>query len=360
MRLESIKISEFRNLKEIEIEGFDKINVIYGLNAQGKTNFVEAIAYLSLLKSFRSDDNLDLINREADFARIEATTSEGDRKQKLKVVINKLSTKTFLGNKEIKKIGDFIGTVNTITFSPEDVFLFKEAPRVRRSFLNNEISKISPAYYLAKNQLSKLLKERNELLKSDKIDMVLLETYNQQLAQLNSEIARKRLEFLNKIEKTASSKYQELSGDDIKIEIEYINQFNGDYQAEHIEKLLMDKFEEDHQKGATQIGVHKDDFVLKLDGKNIAHYGSQGQNRLAALALKLAVIEVNKEKTGSEAIVILDDVLSELDKIKQKRLLDMLEKENQVFITTTQDADVANIAQAKKIKIVQGQAEGES
>jgi DNA replication and repair protein RecF len=360
MRIDAIQITDFRNLKNLEIKDFEKINIIQGLNAQGKTNLVEAIAYLSLAESFRNDENVDLINYQTEFARISATISKGLYHHELKAVISKASNKLFFDNKELKKVSDFIGIINVVTFSPEDVFLFKGSPRNRRDFLNKEISKISPSYYLAKNQLTKLLKERNELLKSSNIDRILLETYDLQLARANSEIAKKRKDFLEKLEDIIHKEYRELIKKDVDIKIEYLNQFEGDYHTESIKERLKESYQDDIQKGSTQIGVQKDDFVLKLDGKNVAHYGSQGQNRLAAIALKLATIKVVKDKTGEEAIVVLDDVLSELDENKRKELIKILSKENQVFLTTTEDEEFPELSKALKIKIVQGQTEGES
>lgn len=360
MRIDAIQITDFRNLKDLEIKCFKKINIIHGLNAQGKTNLVEAIAYLSLAESFRNDENVDLINHQADFARIGATISKGSYHHELKTVISKASNKFFFDNKELKKASDFIGIVNVVTFSPDDVFLFKGSPRNRREFLNKEISKISPSYYLAKNQLTKLLKERNELLKSSKIDKILLDTYDLQLSKANSEIAKKRQDFLGKLKEIVREKYRELIKQDVDIDIEYLNQFEGDYCIESIQTRLKESYQDDVQKGSTQIGVQKDDFILKLDGRDIAHYGSQGQNRLAAIAIKLATIEVVKDKTGEEAIVVLDDVLSELDENKRKELIKILSKENQVFLTTTKDEEFPELSKALKIKIVQGQTEGES
>ena len=360
MRLETIKISDFRNIDFLELKGLKKINVFFGDNAQGKTNIVEALYYLSLVKSFRTSDNTSLVKEEKEFAKIEGSFLHEYGRIDLKAVINHKGQKLFENNKEVKRISDFIGVVNVVAFSPEDVFLFKDSPRVRRQFLNNEISKLSPSYYLAKTNASKLLKERNEILKNDKIDKKLLEAIDIQLSRASSEIARKRADFLKKLEELASVEFKQIFGDECEIRIEYINQFKGDYDATSIQMLLEEDFLDDCRYKVTQRGIHKDDFCLKIDGKKIADYGSQGQNRLAAIALKLATIKIVKEKTGEEAIVILDDVLSELDQDKKKYLFETIRKENQVFMTTTEFEDFGQIEDLLKVEIKAGKAEGES
>lgn len=343
MLIKSIKIKDFRNIEDLEIDNFKQTNIIYGLNAQGKTSIIEAISFISTLKSFRGDDNQDLVRWEKEFSVVEIELAKNTYKQKMKVVINKNSQKMFINNKEVKRNCDFIGNLNVITFSPDDVFMFKNSPKIRRDFLDEELSKLSPSYYVARLQQSKLLKERNELLKNNQIDETYLQILTSQLAKANSEIAKKRQDLINSLSNKISNKFKELSKENNLITIQYQNQFDGEYDIKFIEKKIVDNFEEDQKRLSTQIGVHKDDFVVMLNNKPISHYGSQGQNRLAAIALKLAAIEIVKEKSGEEVVVILDDVLSELDDSKKENLLNALQIENQIFITTTERTNYLTI-----------------
>ncbi|NLB10875.1 hypothetical protein GX831_00220, partial [bacterium] len=192
-------------------------------------------------------------------------------------------------------------------------------------------------------------------------DQTLLGVLTVQLAKVNGEIAQKRADFIERLSQKTKDKMKGLFVKEIKVEIEYLNQFSNDYHSESIQKLIEDNYEEDHYRRATQIGIQRDDFVFYLDGNPIAYYGSQGQNRLAAIALKLATIDLIKEKTGEKAVIILDDVLSELDKERQQRLLEILKNENQVFITSTQDYFLEGVGdeQILKKQIINGRLKGE-
>ena len=361
MRIEKLNISNFRNIENLELTDLKQINIIHGSNAQGKTSLIEALAFLSIAKSFRNDENNSLINFSSDFAKVEATIKKTYSSFKLAAVINKSGQKLFIDGKETKRLSDFIGNLNVVSFSPADVFLFKETPKKRRDFLDEELSKLSPSYYLAKESFNKQLKERNEALRSHEVDQTLLGVLTVQLAKVNGEIAQKRADFIERLSQKTKDKMKGLFVKEIKVEIEYLNQFSNDYHSESIQKLIEDNYEEDHYRRATQIGIQRDDFVFYLDGNPIAYYGSQGQNRLAAIALKLATIDLIKEKTGEKAVIILDDVLSELDKERQQRLLEILKNENQVFITSTQDYFLEGVGdeQILKKQIINGRLKGE-
>lgn len=347
MIVKELKITNFRNIQKLNLDFSPKINLIYGDNAQGKTNIVEALGYLSMLKSFRNDENSTLIKDDEDFAVVESIIEKDNTKQNLKSVITKTSCKNFINKNEIKKVGEFIGTLNVVTFDPTDVNLFKSNPRNRRTLLNDELSKISPSYYMALIQFNKILKERNELLKAESINKTLIEVLTSQYSKVNYELFIKRKNFIEDLSLLINDKYQKLSGENKKITIEYITQLSKISNANDIYEKVMESYKEDCLKFATQIGIHRDDYIVKIDDKPIANYGSQGQNRLAAIALKLSIIDIFEKITGDKAIIVLDDALSELDSIKQKRLLEDFEIENQIFITTVQAKLLEEISDTK-------------
>jgi len=330
MIVNKLILKNFRNIESEEIEFHPNINVLYGDNGQGKTNVVESLSYLSLLKSFRGSENKNLIRLDQDFASIEAYTDS----KRFKCVISKEKRKCFINDVAVKKLSDFIGLMNVVVFSPENVNLFKDSPSERRSFLDDEISKLSPAYYVCINDYKELKKDRNELLrKKDNLDKKLLETFNNQLSRYNYQIVKKRKEFIEDLNKDITDFYDKLAGTNSRITVKYISDFIDD-DVESINKKLENNLEDDLSKEQTVLGIHRDDVVLYLDDKQIEEFGSQGQNRLAVVSLKLSTLKIIKEHTGDDGIVVLDDVLSELDQNKQERLLNELKISNQIFITT--------------------------
>ena len=268
MIVKDLKITNFRNIKNLNLSFSPKINLIYGENAQGKTNIVEALGFLSMLKSFRNDENHTLIKDDEDFAIVESIIEKENSKQTLKSIITKTSYKNFINKSEIKKVGDFIGTLNIVTFDPTDVNLFKSNPRTRRTLLNDELSKISPSYYMALVQFNKILKERNEILKSQNINKTLVEVLTSQYSKVNYELFIKRKKFIEDLTLLINDKYQKISGDKNEITIEYINQFSEISTANDIYEKVMESYKEDCLKLATQIGIHRDDFIVKINGKS--------------------------------------------------------------------------------------------
>ncbi len=340
MIIKKLLLRNFRNVNELELEFDSQTNVFYGDNAQGKTNIVEAIGFLSMLKSFRNDENQALIAQGKENAVLEAQAEKNGFNQNLRIVIGKTGCKTFLNKQEVKKASDFIGLVNVVTFSPADVGLFKASPRDRREFIDDELSKLSPSYYMATIRFHKILKERNENLKAANIDKNLIEVLTMQYAKANYEMLIKRREMVAQLTELINARYQRLSGQEDKLSIVYLTQLEKCNTTNEIYEMVLANYNDDCYRQSTQIGVNRDDILLQINGKPIANYGSQGQNRLAAVALKLSSTDVVKKLTGEEAIIVLDDVLSELDKVKQRRLLQDLENDNQLFITTAQDGQI--------------------
>ena len=347
MILKSLYLKNFRNYEEIELNFHKNLNVIYGDNGNGKTNLVEAIIYLSNLKSFRgvNDDNLLKFNENNFIIKSLVETQNENKKIKITYVDDKRHL--FLGINEIKKSYDFIGNFNAIIFSPSDVNLFHDVPDRRRKFLDQELSKISPSYLFTLNQYKNLLKERNTLLKEKNIDVLYLEVLTSKLASLADFIVLKRIEFIENIKKYVNDIFKTLYND-LNVELDILYKTYKKDENKSL-KYFLESLEEDKEKQKTSIGPHLDDFRILLNNKDIATFGSQGQNRLAILSVKLGLLKYINESNYENIVVVLDDVLSELDINKRINLLNYVSNNNQVFITTANKKDVECIS-LKKIK----------
>lgn len=361
MIIEKIKLTNYRNIEKIECNADPKVNVIVGNNGQGKTNFVEAIDYLATLKSFRGDNRETLIKINNDFAVIETIFKETSVKHQARLVLSNSGLKIKLDNDDLKRNGDFIGLVNVVTFSPSDISLFKDSPKKRREFINQEISKISPSYYYSVLDYQKLLKERNEVLKQEKIDIRYLEVITHQLAKNAFEIMKKRIQFIDNLNEILTEKFIEISKIEKKASIKYETFIDNEINEENIYQNMMSKYEEDLRYKSTQVGIHRDDFIFLLDELPMSSFASQGQMRLGIIATKLSLLDLSYKLTGSKAIVVLDDVFSELDEIRQKQVLTRLTFENQLFITTAQPIEQIKkiINTGKMFKITNGYLETE-
>ncbi len=345
--IKKLKLKSYRNIDELELEFDPFVNIIYGDNAQGKTNIVEALDYLSNLKSFRNVEQENLIKVNEKFATINAIDDKNDS---YNVVITKERRNMSINKTTISKKADFIGNIITITFSPENVDMFKDSPKIRRDFLDDSLSLIFPSYSTYLLNFDKYRVERNNTLKEEKVDKVLIDTYDSLLSNYSKVIVNRRNEFIKSIKTNLNKYYQNLTNTKSNIDITYKSDFL-DIDEKEIYELYKKNYEFDLERGQTLLGPHKDDIVLSLDNNDISVFGSQGQNRIAVISLKLATLDYIYEVINKKAIVILDDVLSELDEDKQNRLLNNLNSSYQLFITTTKDI---KIEKAKKIRIENG------
>ena len=335
MLIKRLTIKNFRNHQFLSSDFADKINVITGPNAIGKTNIVESIYYLSLAKSFRTDDDSELVKKNTERAEIEAVVVEGDINRKIKVIITKTGRSVMINGKPISNRQALFKAVNVILFQPKDVMLFSGPPMDRRNFLDIAISKKSAVYLDYISRYKKVLKERNDLLKSEKIDQTLLDVTTEMLVKLSGSIISYRQMYVKDINDILNKITRALTGKNEKFELKYYPFVT--YDAEFLEnakKAFKRAEESDFKHKQTSIGIHREDISISLNGRDIAAFGSQGENRIAALALKLSPYFLIEDK-DKKPIVVLDDVMSELDDNNQKRLIEFLRKFNQVFITGT-------------------------
>ena len=328
--LKNIELMNFRCYETFTTNFSEKINIIVGNNAIGKTSLIEGVYFLGLCKSFRTNEDQDLIKRGKDFFYVKGILQNDDKEYKIVTSLTEKGKKINVNDTIYKKTSDYFGFLNIICFSPADLNIVKGEPRIKRKFLDRSISQIDKTYLNNLMEYNKILKERNELLKNyDKYSLDMLKLYTSQLAKVGKLIIERRKMFICDIEPYIQSKIKEISYDE-NVRINY----KSSVDAVDIEKSMLDNVEKDILGKTTLIGPHRDDMSFVLNDVDAETYGSQGQQRTIALAIKLGLAEYIKEK-DNKMIIILDDVFGELDFIRQKELLNVVDGDTQVFITTT-------------------------
>ncbi len=354
MRIREIKLRNFRNYETCSLELYKGVNLFTGNNAQGKTNLLESLVYLSLTRSFRINDDKKLIRNGCPFADIRCICEKKGKKKELEAVIHHKG-KTLLCDKvPMQKSSEFVGILNVILFSPDDIILFQDSPSERRKVMDQEISKISIKYLEAMNQYRKLLKQRNLVLKKKEPDRIFLETLTKQMSVLEAKIIANRIDFCKVINDNIDFYYQKIADDpSVHLTVAYKTCFK-----EFGEKQIMDQhlslLEKDIEQRVTSIGVHREDICFFLNGKNIIETASQGQKRMAMLAFKLSLNAYIRNKTNEDAVLLLDDVLSELDNDKQKRLLALVSNSSQCLITATHIPEMMKNERMREFHVVNG------
>lgn len=364
MKINHLELKNFRNYKDCSIEFHPFINIFIGKNAQGKTNLLEAIYILSLSKSFKTNILEEMILFNEDFAKIKGDIESHKKNLQLEIVLSRLGKKAIVNHKEIKKSSDYVGYLNVVLFIPEDLMLIKGSPKLRRKLMDMEISKISPIYMYNLNQYYKLLKERNKYLKilNEKHLQAddYLEVLSEQMAKIQVDLIKKRLEFIELLNDISASMYDYISVHEEKLRIEYKSVYKSiDYET------ILNKYKKNYKRdisyNQTMDGLHKDDMLMFLNDKDAVLYASQGQQRSIVLSIKIGLLELIKKEIGEYPILLLDDVLSELDHIRQTKLLNLIQDKVQTFITSTSVDGIHHqvIDKAKKIYIEKGQLKGE-
>lgn len=345
MFISKLKLINFRNYSGLEIMLHDKLNIFIGNNAQGKTNIIESIYLAGFGKSFRTNKDKELIkiNNDRAYVKIEGQKRYGEISIELRLWDNK--------NKEIKtngisltKLSELLGNINVVIFSPEDLKLIKGGPSERRRFIDREISHINKKYYYNIMSYNKVLLQRNNLLKNIAYNRTLLKTmdiWNDKLVEYGTGVILKRIEFTDRLNSLSRLMHRRITDGKEDLEVRYLSNLkvNSKTTSEEIYKIfktkLEMKLENDIKRGFTTVGPHKDDLGIYINDDDIRIFGSQGQQRTAALSLKLSEIEIIKAEIGEYPILLLDDVMSELDINRQKFLIKSL-KNVQTFITITE------------------------
>ena len=341
MWIKKIKIKNFRNYNEQEINLEKNINIFYGQNAQGKTNIIEAIFLCSLGKSFRAKKDNEMIKINERNSLIEIEYEKSDRDGKIKIELGNKKN-IYINGIKIKKLSELLGNLNIVIFTPDDISILKGGPENRRKFLDIMISQLRPNYMHILSLYVNTIKQRNNYLKQIKEenkDEKLLEIWDEKLADYAIKICEYREEFINKIINKIKIIHKNITNNKEEIKLEYITECKN---REKYLQLLKERRKLDIIKGFTTKGVHRDDFVIYINNKEINIYGSQGQNRTAMLSLKLAELQVINDEIGEYPILLLDDFMSELDKTRRKNFLENIEN-TQVITTGTEKLDIENL-----------------
>ena len=341
MWIKKIKIKNFRNYESEEINLDKNINIFYGQNAQGKTNIIESIFLCSLGKSFRAKKDKEMIKLNEQNAIVEVEYEKSDRDGKIKIEIGNKKN-IYLNGIKIKKLSELLGNLNIVIFTPDDINILKGGPQNRRRFLDIMISQLRPNYMHILNLYIKTMEQRNIYLrqiKEEHKDENLLDIWDEKLSEYAIKIYEYRKEFIKKIIKKLDIIHKNITNNAEQIELDYITECDS---KEKYLKLLKERRKLDIIKGFTTKGVHRDDFMIYINKKDIRIFGSQGQNRTAMLSLKLAELQVIYDEIGEYPILLLDDFMSELDKTRRKNFLKNIEG-TQVIITGTEKLDIENL-----------------
>ena len=341
MYIKNIELQNFRNYEKQNIELNKNINIIYGDNAQGKTNILEAIFLCGFGKSFRTNKEKELIQFEKERTCVEVEYEKKDRDGKIKVDISNRK-QVMVNGVKIKKLSELLGNINLVIFTPDDINILKNGPANRRRFLDMMIGQLRPNYVYNLNMYMKTLEQRNNYLrqiKEENKSQEMLEIWDEKLAEYGEKIYLYRVEFVDKIIEKINIIHQKITDQKEKLEIQYTSDC---MNKEMYLELLKQRRKLDIIKGFTTKGIHRDDFMVFINEKEVNIYGSQGQNRTVILSLKLAELNVVYDEIGEYPILLLDDFMSELDETRRKNFLNNIEN-TQVIITGTEKIDIPNL-----------------
>lgn len=335
MRINKIHIENFRSHTVSDYKFFPGINLIIGPNGSGKTSVVEAISLIAYGHSFKGAEDKELVRRGEHYLNIKAETSYGQIVTKVKINIANNQKRVYIDDRAIKRLSELMDVLNVVTFEPKEVSLLQGPPKQRRKFLDFAIAKISPMYLAKLQEYEKLLQERNKILKEEVVDETHLNIVTDLLIKASEPICSMRARYIARLNACLKQVYAKIDEGKKNPEIVYHPFVIPDENFLIAAKTAFkDALASDLAKKVTSIGLHKDDFLISLNGQDVATFGSQGENRLAVIALKLSVHQA-LEKREDKPVVILDDVLSELDTLHKNKLLTYLKTIDQVFITAT-------------------------
>ena len=372
MKIKELKLLYFRNYTSLNIDTHPSLNIFFGDNANGKTNIIESIFCLSLGKSYRTKSDTECIMFGETAAAMSCVLNKNNKNLDIMLGISNKGKSAKIAGVKKSKLTEFVGELNVVLFSPEDLQIVKGSPSLRREFINREFYQFSRIYHKYHLMYQHLLKQRNSYLKDmkknpkDEISLTYLETLTIQLVKLAMYITRERVSFVEDIAKLAYENMLNISNGNEILEIKYKSSIldalgissvsDAKFSEENIVELMMKKSLDDIMRGNTKIGPHQDDLEFFINNLEARTYASQGQQRSIVLSLKLSEIHYLKQKTGDTPVLLLDDVLSELDKNRQLKLLEAINENVQTFITTPSITDIKEdlLEKAKVFKIDKG------
>ncbi|MDE6700519.1 MAG: DNA replication/repair protein RecF [Acetatifactor sp.] len=334
MIIKSLELADYRNYESLELQFDKRTNILYGDNAQGKTNILEAIYVAATTKSHKGSKDKEIVNFEKEEAHIRTYIEKENVETRVDMHLRKSKSKGIaVDGKKLKKAADLLGLCNVVFFSPEDLGIIKNGPAERRRFIDMELCQLDSIYLYNLNNYSKIVNQRNKLLKDMFMNPDLKETLNiwdMQLVSYGSKIIERRRIFVEQLNEIIYDIHKKLSGDKEELRIVY----EPNVEIKDFEKSMRDRRDRDIKAKMTTVGPHRDDFSIMVGQVDIRRFGSQGQQRTAALSLKLSEIELVKKITKDSPVLLLDDVLSELDSNRQNYLLNSI-GDIQTIITCT-------------------------
>ena len=368
MIVKRIQLDFFRNYAHLDAAFSPEINVIYGENAQGKTNLLEAVAYLSAARSHRARYDRELIQFDIDSAFVKAEVFSRERDFTLELELHRNARRQIFSNGvRLKTAGELSGIVNTVLFCPEDLYLIREGAVARRRFLDDCICQLRPKYDAALTEYKKLYEHKTRILRDWEENPSLLDTlddFNLRMAQTGAILIHYRAHFIRKLMETAPAIHKDFSGgrEELKLSYETVKTIPDPLAPpkELLPKLL--EHQESHRRAELDSrqclsGPHKDDLIVNINGISAKQYGSQGQTRTAVLSLKLGSREIFRQDSGEYPVLLLDDVLSELDERRQRFVLERITG-GQVFITCCEEERLTGLERGKTFLIQNGALKG--
>lgn len=364
MNIKALYLKNFRNYEEEKVELCPHINIFFGENAQGKTNVLEAIYLTSMGKSYRTQKYNEMIKWDKEQCKVYLEFDKRDTEGSIEFYIKRNQKKQIkINGIKAERIGDILGKLNTVIFSPDHLKIIKEGPSERRKFIDAILSQTKPKYFYNLIQYLKVLGQRNSLLSDDKkrgVAEKTLDIWDNQLIEYGSKVMIERFNFVNTIKDGVNNINKKLSGDKEELLLEYkpsiyIKEHDLHKISEHYRKTIEEGRPIDIRRGNTNLGPHRDELIFSIKGKELRSFGSQGQQRSALLSIKLAETVFIKEETGNTPVLLLDDVFSELDKNRQRYLLEYM-KDIQVILTCTdfKKIDFLNIDKYSHFEVKSG------
>lgn len=351
MRISELDLKDFRNIEAATIFPCEEMNVICGENAQGKTNLLESIWLFTGAKSFRGakDNSLVKFERERATAKLTFISEEIEKEAELQISDKRYA---FLNQKKLKSAAMLAGNFNAIVFSPNDLRLVTDGPSIRRKFLDTALGQLYPSYIEILKNYVRAVTQRNKIIKDYKYDgtiSVMLDVFEKEIAESGRKIIVYRKKYIEIINQFLPTIYSGLSHGKELLDTEYICCF----EKKNLEEALKLSRKDDMFSGVTSIGPHRDDIEFKINGISARNFGSQGQKRSIALSLKLAEAEVIKKNVGECPVCLLDDVMSELDPVRQNFILNHI-KGMQTFLTCCDPSNVKNLEAGKIFSVKEG------
>lgn len=356
MKVNRICAEGFRNIERAEVKFSDGINLLFGANAQGKTNLLEAVCYFSLGKSFRGAKDAEFIAFDKKNSRLSLDFEDRVRERNLTIDLSKDAARRIEQNgMKISRMSEIIGLFRAVIFCPEHLNIIKEGPSMRRFYLDVAISQLRPMYLRSLQRYNHILMQRNKLIKNAERDRksfdATIEFWSHQLAVEAAAITKHRLRYIEAAQRELKVCFDEMTGGREEPSLEYDFSFKVKPEdaadQKQMQELYFSQLMSSHDReiysGATLWGIHKDDMVIRLDGKNARNFASQGQQRSLALGLKLSEAAISASNTGEAPVLLLDDVFSELDGERRSYLCERM-KRGQVIMTACSDVDLNNAA----------------